>query len=265
MWPPLLGQGGMGGGAGGGRSGGGGGMTKTVQRSVRGSVKDPFSHPSSTASNTSRHTCNKRGKNHSDVLSLSSSITSSPFPSFNHSVSSDSEGLEWECVDGSEFERGFDFYDDFVFGSVPSKDEVQFAVSSLLQALNPASSSKSIEDRLAYESDKDVPDETTSPLVMVKRVSSVGTELDWIEPSPQCSPRMLQPYGSDRVYDAFHLLQTEPCIQRMVASLSTDKAVWDAVLKNEVVQELRESLSQGLFGIAWNQVTYMYIYVVFCT
>lgn len=51
----------------------------------------------------------------------------------------------------------------------------------------------------------------------------------------------------------------------MVASLSTDKAVWDAVLKNEVVQELRESLSQGLFGIAWNQVTYMYIYVVFCT
>lgn len=85
------------------------------------------------------------------------------------------------------------------------------------RALNPASSSKSIEDRLAYDSDKDVPDETTSPTVMGKRVSSVGslgTELDWIEPSLQlCNPRMLRPYGSNGVYDAFHLLQTEPCVQ----------------------------------------------------
>lgn len=242
MWPPLMGKGGMGGAAGGGRAGGGGGgMLRTVRRSVRGSVKDPFSQSSSTASTTSTHTY-KRGKNPSDVLSLSSSTSSSPF---GHPVSapSDSEGFEWECVDGSEYERGFDF------GSVPSKDEVQLTVSSLLQALNPASSSKSIEDRLAYDSDKDVPDETTSPTVMGRRVSSVGslgTELDWIEPSLQlCNPRMLRPYGSNRVYDAFHLLQTEPCVQRMVVSLSSDKAVWDAVLNNEVVQELRKSLGQA--------------------
>ena len=70
----------------------------------------------------------------------------------------------------------------------------------------------------AYNSDKDVADEITSPTVPtvpMNKVSSDGTERDWIEPSlPQLrSSRMLQPYGSDRVYDAFHLLQTDPCIQ----------------------------------------------------
>lgn len=32
-------------------------------------------------------------------------------------------------------------------------------------------------------------------------------------------------------------------------SLSSDKAVWDAVLNNEVVRELRESLIKGLYPI----------------
>lgn len=33
-------------------------------------------------------------------------------------------------------------------------------------------------------------------------------------------------------------------MQRMVISLSSDKAVWDAVLNNEVVKELRGSISE---------------------
>lgn len=44
----------------------------------------------------------------------------------------------------------------------------------------------------------------------------------------------------------------------MVVSLSSDKAVWDAVLNNEVVQELRNSLGQGLFVIVWNKLTYIF-------
>ena len=32
----------------------------------------------------------------------------------------------------------------------------------------------------------------------------------------------------------------------MVISLSSDKAVWDAVLNNEVVREIKQSLAQGL-------------------
>lgn len=31
----------------------------------------------------------------------------------------------------------------------------------------------------------------------------------------------------------------------MVISLSSDKAVWDAVMNNEVVRELRESVNEG--------------------
>lgn len=36
-------------------------------------------------------------------------------------------------------------------------------------------------------------------------------------------------------------------MQRIVKSLSTDEAVWEAVLNNEVVQELRESISAGWY------------------
>ncbi|CAH8280449.1 unnamed protein product [Arabidopsis lyrata] len=63
--------------------------------------------------------------------------------------------------------------------------------------------------------------------------------VDWIEPPLQlCNTRLLQPYMLDRLYDAFHVFQTDPSVQRMVMSLTSDKAVWDAVMSNEVVREL---------------------------
>ncbi|VVB13607.1 unnamed protein product [Arabis nemorensis] len=40
------------------------------------------------------------------------------------------------------------------------------------------------------------------------------------------------------LYDSFHLFQTDPSVQRMVMSLASDRAVWDAVMNNEVVREL---------------------------
>ncbi|CAN0921810.1 hypothetical protein LINGRAHAP2_LOCUS32787 [Linum grandiflorum] len=43
--------------------------------------------------------------------------------------------------------------------------------------------------------------------------------------------------GYTRVGDAFRLLQSDPAIQKLVAALATDKAVWDAVKKNEMVQK----------------------------
>lgn len=56
-------------------------------------------------------------------------------------------------------------------------------------------------------SDRDAGDHITSP-------TSVGSELDWIEPSMQFrNSRMLQPHGFNRVYDAFHLLQTDKSVQ----------------------------------------------------
>jgi hypothetical protein len=34
-------------------------------------------------------------------------------------------------------------------------------------------------------------------------------------------------------------------LQKLVKSLSTDEVVWEAVLNNEVVQELKELISEG--------------------
>ncbi|XP_052153790.1 uncharacterized protein LOC127771883 [Oryza glaberrima] len=47
------------------------------------------------------------------------------------------------------------------------------------------------------------------------------------------------------VLDAFHLLQVDSSVQKMVMALSTDKSVWDAVMKNEVVQEFRKSFQDA--------------------
>ncbi|KAF8046160.1 hypothetical protein N665_3981s0002 [Sinapis alba] len=71
------------------------------------------------------------------------------------------------------------------------------------------------------------------------QVSDHSEFVDWIEPPLQlCNTSLLQPYMLDRFYDAFHMFQTDPSVQRMVMSLASDRAVWDAVMNNEVVREL---------------------------
>ncbi|KAJ4900306.1 Uncharacterized protein Rs2_14257 [Raphanus sativus] len=72
-----------------------------------------------------------------------------------------------------------------------------------------------------------------------EEVSDQSEFVDWIEPPLQlCNTSLLQPYMLDRFYDAFHMFQTDPSVQRMVMSLASDRAVWDAVMNNEVVREL---------------------------
>ncbi|KAJ0248802.1 Transmembrane protein [Hirschfeldia incana] len=71
------------------------------------------------------------------------------------------------------------------------------------------------------------------------QVSDQSELVDWIEPPLQlCNTSLLQPYMLDRFYDAFHMFQTDTSVQRMVMSLASDRAVWDAVMNNEVVREL---------------------------
>lgn len=233
----------------GGGSGDGGSMLRQVARVVSArtgvpaaagaALQEPISSSTSTTTSTSRPTHKPISSNN---LSLSS--TSSPFASHNNNIPtsatsgaptwpplSQCDDFEWVSVDGSE--SGHGYLDDFIFGPGPSKDEVQDAVSALQQVFDPSSYPKLVRDKFASDLDKDVADQVTSP---------TGSELDCVEPSFHlCNSRVLQPHGSDRVYDAFHLLQTEPSVQRMVISLSSDKAVWDAVLNNEVVRELQES------------------------
>ncbi|KDP28849.1 hypothetical protein JCGZ_14620 [Jatropha curcas] len=57
--------------------------------------------------------------------------------------------------------------------------------------------------------------------------------------SSQCN-RLLQMLDK-RVEDVFRLLQTDPVIKRLVVSLASDKHVWDAVMNNQMMLQLRKS------------------------
>ncbi|WCJ36455.1 hypothetical protein M5689_017654 [Euphorbia peplus] len=257
---------GMGGGAGGGRvlkvlsksvaRAGVTNLTETISSSASSSAASG-SATSPTSISRSKHRFSNSSNN--SVLTLSSAsgspfnapvsannggpnATSWPyFPSVTCDSSSDD--YEWISVDGSDEERTVGgAYDDTFLGPVPSLDEVQGAVSALTQIFDASAYSQFVSDRFAYDEDTDGADQISSPPGILRRVSPAGSDLDWVEPSPHlCNSRMLHPYGPDRVYDAFHLLQTEPAIQRMVISLSSDKAVWNAVLNNDVVRQLRDS------------------------
>ncbi|KAG8390241.1 hypothetical protein BUALT_Bualt01G0063300 [Buddleja alternifolia] len=266
----------------GGGSGGGGGMLRNVHRAVRagvgGAPPEPFSSSGNTITTIARKPKNlneKKPTSPNTALTLSSSSSSSSGVNNNNSNNNNygssafsslinlpisaasgasaptcSDDLDWECVDGGEDERGkCVFYDDFVFGTVPSRDEVQHAVSALQQALKPPSYTHFPKRKRDEDTGKDdVMDEVIIDTMGYETTfsSSAESEMDWIEPSLHlCNSRMLRTHGSDRVYDAFHLLQTEPSVQRMVVSLSSDKAVWDAVLNNEVVKELRGSITHA--------------------
>ncbi|XP_011101112.1 uncharacterized protein LOC105179211 isoform X2 [Sesamum indicum] len=265
--------GGGGGGGMGGGTGGGGGIIRTVRRVVGGAPPEPFS-PSANTTTTIASANSRKAKSFdrnrptspNTALTLSSSSSANGSGSSNNGTTAFSSlknlptsgadtpswggspaphDSEWECVDASEDGRASVFYEDLVFGTVPSRDEVQHAVSALQQVVGP-SSTHFPGGKLAEDSERGVVDEITSPLGSEKRVPLSEFEKDWVEPPLHLrNSRMFQTYGSDRVYDAFHLLQTEPSIQRMVVSLSSDKAVWDAVLNNEMVKELRGSITQG--------------------
>ncbi|GLT39826.1 hypothetical protein SLA2020_139950 [Shorea laevis] len=235
---------GMGGGA------GGGGMFRTVGRmAARARVATGKTTNTTTPESLSSSSCVSptaaSGEKQSNQLLMSAS-THGPggsvpisansglppnWPGF--AASSCCDESDWVSVDGVEDEKPLVFPDDFVVGPVPSIDEVQNAVSALEQVVDY---SKLVKDKYSCNEEKDIADPIPSPTDLMCQVSSLGSgsESDWMEPS-------MHLYGPNRVYDAFHLLQTDPCIKNMVISLSSDKAVWDAVLNNEVVQELRES------------------------
>ncbi|PQQ04329.1 uncharacterized protein Pyn_31242 [Prunus yedoensis var. nudiflora] len=224
----------------GGGGGGGGSMFRAVSRaavtrSVAGGppMQEPLSSSNSNSSATNTTT--------------TATTSTSRHPKTHWPSSPHFDDFDWVTVDNGsseeDDERRHGFLEDFVLGPVPSRDEVQNAVSALQQVFSPSSHAQFIRDKYASELERDVSDQITSASAgLVDRVSSVGAELDWMEPSAYlCNSKMLQPHASERVYDAFHLLQTESSVQRMVISLSSDRAVWDAVMNNEVVRELRES------------------------
>ncbi|KAD2392892.1 hypothetical protein E3N88_39869 [Mikania micrantha] len=237
--------------------GGGGGVMRNVHRAVRGcngggATQEPYSNAAT------RTTGGNRSPPINTTLSLSlNSNPSSPCSYLNHpaqespqhkwaftTAPATGEEVDWEYVYGSDGDSVNEFYDDLVFGGVPSEEEVQHAVSSLHEVLEPVSFGQRTKYQETYGSDGD--DDRVKDVSHPTSLKKLRSELDWSEPSMQLcySTSKLQIPRSDNVFDAFHLLQMEPSVQRMVISLSSDKAVWEAVMNNEVVRELRESVRQ---------------------
>ncbi|XP_073291308.1 3-hydroxyisobutyryl-CoA hydrolase-like protein 1, mitochondrial [Primulina huaijiensis] len=101
---------------------------------------------------------------------------------------------------------------DCVFGPVPSRVEVRRAISDLQRFVNTHSASKSELDgvqQLLYRLDQ---------------------------------TNMLQSPGYAKFHDAFSTMQVEPAFRNTVASISSDKAVWEAIQSNKAVQDLRGSI-----------------------
>lgn len=150
------------------------------------------------------------------------------------------DGEEWvemgkeEIVDSEEFER-------FVFGPVPSKQEAEEAISTIHQMFVPLSLAEQIENFPPEQ--LEVKDKAVISTSIFPRSLSTGSQSDWIEPAMYLySSKARHSQEREKVLDAFRLLQINPSVQKVVVSLSSDSAVWDAVMKNEVVQEFKRSL-----------------------
>ncbi|KAF8051668.1 hypothetical protein N665_1684s0004 [Sinapis alba] len=252
---------------GGGRGpmGGGGGMLRAAGRAMtrtgvtNGGIQDPFASSPASSSTTPAGNASvahgdhklgsSSGSNNLTLSAASGSLLNLPVAAtagwsggaFSFINSGAYEDFEWVSEEGTEEE------DDSVFGSVPSVDEVHDAVSALQQVFDGSSFSQLVRDK--YESYPENGGGNQSPIAtgMVHQAPSSGSDSDWMEPSVQlCHSRILQPHAYDQVYNAFDLLRTEPSVQRMVISLSSDKAVWDAVMNNEVVREIKELYNNGI-------------------
>ncbi|XWS32394.1 hypothetical protein CRYUN_Cryun23aG0155800 [Craigia yunnanensis] len=125
-----------------------------------------------------------------------------------------------EAIDGKENKTVTGSFNNFILGPVPSKLEVENALAALQNFIHGISSSR--------------------------------PELKWLQPLlDSCDSRQLVSQGLGRVYDAFILLLTEPSVKRLVVSLTSDKAVWDAIMNNELVRKLCDlPHPAGLFLIA---------------
>lgn len=128
----------------GGGGGSGAGMMKTIHRAVRagisggGATQEPYSQAATRTTGG-----NRNQPMNTTTLSLSSNSNTSPCSYLNHPASESpphkwafttgpttGEEVDWEYV-GSDCDSVNGFYDDLVFGGVPSEEEVHHAVSSL--------------------------------------------------------------------------------------------------------------------------------------
>ncbi|XP_078448094.1 uncharacterized conserved protein (UCP012943) [Wolffia australiana] len=180
------------------------------------------------------------------VVSVTSSSSSSSSPAFVASLSERTsfpsqtyfyEEDGWEPIGEDDMAEAGNvgLSRRLFFGPPPSSEEVGDAVSVIQQTFAPFVMAQDLENHFSPEKKVLMVD---SPLV----ISSSESESDWVEPTLYFSRHSgTDAMAHEKVASAFRLLQTNPSIKRAVVSLSSDRAVWEAVMRNEAVQELREA------------------------
>ncbi|CAI8612560.1 unnamed protein product [Vicia faba] len=86
-------------------------------------------------------------------------------------------------------------------------------------------------------SQREVEDATSALQEFMKAISSTIT-IQQI--SDTYDSRIMLSQGYRRLYDALQMLQADPAVKRLVVSLSSDEAIWDAVIRNVLHQRLLE-------------------------
>ncbi|KAK9102936.1 hypothetical protein Sjap_020190 [Stephania japonica] len=216
---------------------------RRVERAIGGlggSFQDAKPHNSKSSSNLPMPSLPTKHPQSTPVYASSQSSSSSS--SFGVLGDCDGCGLRF-VVDGGARGRKRWLCKKCIFGSVPSDGEADDALSDLLQTIRQASCSDFTDNQSGPTSHDDLTENAaTSDSTHI--ISSGGSELGSVEPMSHNS-NILQSGNIKKVFNAFHLLRSEPSIQRMVISLSTDKAVWDAVMSNQVVREVRDKICLG--------------------
>ncbi|CAL5026094.1 unnamed protein product [Urochloa decumbens] len=135
-----------------------------------------------------------------------------------------------------------------VFGSPPTDDEVRAAVASIKEVFEKPAVDDSDAPELALAlpmSGHPSSGIFVNHFALDSGASEVGSD-EWTEPAMLVlNSSALLTKEHRNVVDALRLLHEDPSVQKMVMSLSKDKAVWHAVMENEVVQEFKRSFQDA--------------------
>ncbi|KAF8702377.1 hypothetical protein HU200_032751 [Digitaria exilis] len=134
-----------------------------------------------------------------------------------------------------------------LFGAPPTDDEVRAAVASIQQVFVDPSTvdSNATELALALPYSGHQSGIFVNHFALDSDASEVRSD-EWVDPAMlvlNSSTLLTKEHRS--VLDAFRLLKEDTSVQKMVMALSSDEAVWHAVMKNEVVQEFKRSFQDA--------------------
>ncbi|CAL5030677.1 unnamed protein product [Urochloa decumbens] len=132
-----------------------------------------------------------------------------------------------------------------LFGAPPTDDEVRAAVASIKEVFEKPVVDDADAPELALALPMSGHGIIVNHFALDSGAYEVGSD-EWTEPAMlvlNSSALLIKEHRS--VVDALRLLHEDPSVQKMVMSLSKDKAVWDAVMENEVVQEFKRSFQDA--------------------